>query len=56
LFDGTDEHRSKPQELSTSQLLQQLRDAEGLQFGQTGGTKKKNKDVVLNWKKRSIFF
>jgi hypothetical protein len=56
LFDDTDEHRSKPQELSASQLLQQLRDAEGLQFGQTSGTKKKYANVVLNWKKRSIFF
>jgi hypothetical protein len=30
LFDGIDEHRLKPQELSVSQLLQQLRNAEGL--------------------------
>jgi hypothetical protein len=56
LFDGTIEHRLKAQELSANQLLQQLRDAEGLQFGQTSGAKKKYADVVLNWKKKSIFF
>ena len=55
LFDGTKEHRLEPKELSVSQLLQQLRDAEGIQFGKTSRTKRKYIDVVLNWKK-SIFF
>ena len=56
LFDGTNEHRLEPKELSASQLLQQLRDAEGLQFGQRSETKRKYTNVVLNWKKRSICF
>jgi hypothetical protein len=56
LFNGTEKHRLELKELSASQLLQQLRDAEGLQFGKTSGTKRKYTNVVLNWKKRSIFF
>jgi hypothetical protein len=50
------EHRLESKELFASQLLQQLKDAGGLQFRKTSETKKKYTGVVLNLKKRSIFF
>jgi hypothetical protein len=50
LFDGTEEHRLKPEELSEDQLLQQVLDFIGVQFEQ-----ETNSDITLNWRKKSIF-
>jgi len=51
LFDGTEEHRLEPEELSGDQLLQQVMDFTGVQFEQ-----ETNSDIPLNWRKKSIFF
>ncbi|XP_062147815.1 uncharacterized protein LOC133856781 [Alnus glutinosa] len=51
LFDGTEEHRLKPEELSGDQLLQQVLDFIGVQFEQ-----ETNSDITLNWRKKSVFF
>jgi hypothetical protein len=61
LFDGTEEHRLEPEEMSKDQLLQQLIHVENLQFGKYNGNKRKHMtsdgDVnESNWRKKSIFF
>jgi len=59
LFDGIEEHRLEPTELSKDELLQQLNHVTGVQFGKGSGTKRKrNVENVekLNWTKKSIFF
>jgi hypothetical protein len=59
LFNGTEEHRLKPKDLSKDELLQQLMHVTGVQFEKQSGTKRKRikrTDVELNWTKKSIFF
>jgi hypothetical protein len=60
LFDGTEEHRLAPEEISRDQLLQQLIDVEHVQFGKHVGNKRKHRtsdDIdESNWRKKSIFF
>jgi hypothetical protein len=61
LFDGIEEHRLEPEEMSRDQLLQQLIHIENVQFGKYSGNKRKHctsgGDVnESNWKKKSIFF
>jgi hypothetical protein len=51
LFDGTKEHRLEPEELSGDQLLQQVMNFTGGQFEQES-----NSDILLNWRKKNIFF
>jgi hypothetical protein len=56
LFDGTEEHRLAPKELSNDELLRQLDHVTGVQFGKGNGTKRKRTNDELNWTKKSIFF
>jgi len=55
LFDGNEEHKLEPEEMSRDQLLQQLMQVEGVQLGK-GGKKRNREDEELNWTKKSIFF
>jgi hypothetical protein len=43
LFDGTEEHRLEPEEMSRNQLLQQLIHVEHVQFGKHVGNKRKHR-------------
>ncbi|XP_059454976.1 uncharacterized protein LOC132185188 [Corylus avellana] len=59
LFDGTEEHRFEPEEMSTDQLLQQLIHVENVQLGKHSGNKRKRRtnDVdinELNWRKKTV--
>jgi hypothetical protein len=60
LFDGTEEHRLAPEEMSRDQLLQQLIHVEHVQFGKHVGNKRKHRtsdDIdESNWRKKNIFF
>jgi hypothetical protein len=57
LFDGTEEHRMKPNELSRDQLLHQLKNLTNVQFGKDKkGKSRKCKENELNWTKKSILF
>jgi hypothetical protein len=59
LFDGTDEHRMKSNELFGDQLLHQLKNVTNVQFGkdENGKTRKrKRKENELNWRINSFFF
>jgi len=56
-FDGTEEHRMKPNELSGDQLLHQLKNLTNVRFGKDEkGKSRKRKENELNWTKNSIFF
>ena len=56
-FDGTEEHRIAPNELSGDQLLQQLMNVPEVQFGNDEATRKRKRTKIeLNWTKKSIFF
>lgn len=50
-FDDIKEHRLEPEELFGDQLLQQFMNFTGVQFEQ-----ETNSDILLNWRKKSIFF
>ena len=61
LFNGIEEHRLEPEEISKDQLLQQLIPVENVQFGKYSGNKRKyctsGVDIdESNWRKKSIFF
>ncbi|XP_056688291.1 uncharacterized protein [Spinacia oleracea] len=51
-FNGKVERRSRPKKLSGNEILEQVKDLEGMKFGKTFKLPKR-KD---NWKKKSIFF
>jgi hypothetical protein len=56
LFDGTEEHRLAPKELSKDELLRQLDRVTGVKLGKGSGTERKCPNDELNWTKKSIFF
>jgi hypothetical protein len=61
LFDGTEEHRLKPEKMSRDQLLQQLIHVENVQFEKYSGNKRKHRRSGVdinesNWRKKCIFF
>jgi len=59
LFDGIEEHKMKPNELSGDQLLHQLNNLTNVQFEKDENEKsrkQKHKENELNWTKKSIFF
>jgi hypothetical protein len=57
LFDGTEEHRMKPNELSGDQLLHQLKNLTNVRFGKDEKEKsRKRKENELNWTKNNFFF
>jgi hypothetical protein len=57
LFDGTEDHRITPNELSGDQLLQKLMDVPPVEFEKDKTTRKrKRSELELNWTKKSIFF
>ncbi|XP_021747570.1 uncharacterized protein LOC110713426 [Chenopodium quinoa] len=51
-FNGKVETRGPPKKLSGSEILEQVKDLEGMKFGKTSKLPKRND----NWKKQSIFF
>ncbi|XP_059650232.1 uncharacterized protein LOC132295992 [Cornus florida] len=56
-FDGNQDHRQKPKELSGDDLLEQLNKVNVVTFGKgPNSLKRKCKDYELNWTKKSIFF
>ncbi|XP_042939338.1 uncharacterized protein LOC122274358 [Carya illinoinensis] len=55
-FNGKDDHRLPPPELTASFVLQQLLQLSNVEFGKTSNRKRKRTPAELNWTKKSIFF
>ena len=57
IFDGKQDHRPPPKELSAEDVLQQLSNIEEVRFGKAPHLKKRKRTVLeYNWRKKSIFF